>query len=141
MAQSTLWWVLAGTVIALELLSGTFYLLMISSGLIAAALSAHLGASMETQLVMAALVSCGAVAGWRVYQKKKPQALPASINHDVNMDIGEQVHVDAWNADGSSEVKYRGAQWQVELVAGTPPSPGLHRIVEVVGSHLKVKKI
>ena len=141
MTQSTLWWVLAGTVIALELLSGTFYLLMISTGLIAAALSAHLGASVVTQLVVAALVSGGAVAGWRVYQKKKPQALPASINHDVNMDIGEQVHVDAWNADGSSTVKYRGAQWQVELEPGAPHCVGLHRIVEVMGSRLIVRKI
>ncbi|NDE73495.1 MAG: NfeD family protein, partial [Betaproteobacteria bacterium] len=41
MAQTTIWWVMAGALIALELLSGTFYLLMLSLGLVAAALAAH----------------------------------------------------------------------------------------------------
>jgi len=50
MAESTIWWLLAGGLIALELLTGTFYLLMLSLGVAGAAIAAHLGASVTVQL-------------------------------------------------------------------------------------------
>ena len=140
MADSTMWWVLAGAVIALELASGTFYLLMLSIGLMAAAIAAHLGASTALQYVVAALVGMGAVLAWRFYKQQQPGALPASANHDVNMDIGETVLVKSWHPDGSALVKYRGAQWAVSMAPGEAPAPGLHTIVEVIGSRLIVKK-
>ncbi len=140
MAESTIWWVLAGTVIAVELVTGTFYLLMLSLGLIAGAIATHLGASTATQLIVAAAVGGGSVLAWHGYKKKTPSAAPAQSNRDVNLDVGETVHVDAWTPDGTSSVKYRGAHWDVSLVAGASPSPGAHQIVEVVGSRLIVKK-
>jgi len=141
MAESTIWWVLAGAVIAVELVTGTFYLLMLSMGLVAAAIAAHVGATTTVQLVVAAIVGGGFVVAWRRYKQKTPSALPASANYDVNMDVGETVHVEAWRPDGTSAVKYRGANWTVSLIPGATPSPGLHRVVEVVGSRLVVKKL
>ena len=141
MAQSSIWWVLAGAVIALELLSGTFYLLMLSLGLVGAALAAHLGASITVQLVVAAAVGGGFVLGWRRYKQKKPSAPPASANRDVNLDVGETVQVDAWNPDGTASVKYRGAQWDVSSVAGATPTSGAHQIIEVIGSRLVLRKL
>ena len=44
MADSTVWWLLAGAAVAVELMTGTFYLLMLAIGLAAAALAAHAGA-------------------------------------------------------------------------------------------------
>ena len=44
MADSTLWWLLAGAAVAVELLTGTFYLLMLGIGVAAGALAAHAGA-------------------------------------------------------------------------------------------------
>ena len=41
---STLWWVLAGVLVIAELLTGTFYLLMLALGSVAAAGAAHAGA-------------------------------------------------------------------------------------------------
>ena len=141
MAQSSIWWVLAGAVIALELLTGTFYLLMLSLGLVGAAIAAHLGASITAQLVVAALVGGGFVLGWRRHKQNKPSAPPASANRDVNLDVGETVQVDAWNPDGTGSVKYRGAHWDVSLASGANPAPGLHQIVEVVGSRLILRKL
>ena len=43
MEQSTIWWLAAGIVVAAELLTGSFYLLMLALGLAAAAIAAHLG--------------------------------------------------------------------------------------------------
>ena len=140
MAESTIWWVLAGAVIAVELLTGTFYLLMLSLGFVAAAIAAHLGFTAPMQLVVAAVVGGACVVAWRSYKKRTPSAPPASANRDVNLDIGETLHVDVWAADGTSTVKYRGANWQVSLVPGATPSPGVYSIVEVIGSRLIVKK-
>lgn len=141
MAESTIWWVLAGAAVAVELLTGTFYLLMLSLGLVAAALAAHAGATATIQLVVAAVVGGGSVVAWRSYKQKTPSAPPASANRDVNLDVGETVHVDAWGPDGTSSVKYRGANWSVSLIPGATPSPGPHSVVEVVGSRLVVKKL
>lgn len=141
MAQSTIWWVLAGAVIAIELVTGTFYLLMLSLGFVAAAIAAHLGLAAPIQLVAAAVVGGACVVAWRGYKKKMPTALPASTNRDVNLDIGETLQVDAWAMDGTTTVKYRGANWQVLLAPGETPSPGAHSIVEVVGNRLIVKKL
>src|SRR6478735_7202301 len=56
MADSSLWWLLAGAAVAVELVTGTFYLLMLAIGLAAAALAAHSGAGLTTQLVAAAAI-------------------------------------------------------------------------------------
>jgi membrane protein implicated in regulation of membrane protease activity len=140
MTQSSIWWVLAGAVIAAELMTGTFYLLMLSIGLVAAAAAAYLGATTTVQLVVAAVVGGGAVIAWRRYRQIQPSAAPASSNRDVILDIGETVHVNAWEPDGTSSVKYRGANWNVSLVPGATASPGNHSIVEIVGSRLILKK-
>ena len=56
MNDTTMWWVLAGTLVALELATGTFYLLMLGLGAVAGALAAMAGYNNSTQLVAAALV-------------------------------------------------------------------------------------
>ena len=71
MAESTIWWLLTGTAVAIELITGTFYLLMLAIGLAAAAITAHAGAGMTVQLVMAALVGGGAVAAWHLKRGKR----------------------------------------------------------------------
>ncbi|MFY9329019.1 MAG: NfeD family protein [Georgfuchsia sp.] len=139
MAESTIWWVLAGGMVALELVSGTFYLLMLSVGMIAAAIAAHVGVTVPLQVTVAAIFGGGSVIALRHYRKSTPTA-PAGGNHE-NLDVGETVQVDVWDAEGTSTVKYRGANWKVSLLEGATPSPGAHRIVEVVGSRLVVKKL
>jgi membrane protein implicated in regulation of membrane protease activity len=141
MANSTVWWLIAGGVIVVELLSGTVYLLLLAAGFAAAAISAHLGFGTVTQLIVAAVIGVGAVLAWYSVQRKRPPAPPTEANRDVNLDIGESVHVDAWNADGTATVRYRGAQWTVVQRAGHAPSTGEHRVVEVIGSRLVVDKV
>ena len=139
MAESTIWWLLAGALIAVELLTGTFYLLMLSIGLVAGAISAHLGAAFQYQLVIAALVGGGSVVVWRSLKQNSASPPPANANHDVNMDVGETLHVEAWDAEGNGNAQYRGANWQVTLAPDEAPLPGKYKIVEVVGSRFIVK--
>ncbi len=140
MSDSTWWWMLTGALVALELFTGTFYLLMLAIGMTAAALAAHAGLEMTGQLVTAALVGSAAVILW--YLKKRRQEgdpSPRSMR-SVNLDIGEVIHIDQWQPDGTASVKYRGAQWSVMVREGVHPSPGPHRVSELVGNRLLVDK-
>jgi len=44
MNNPTIWWLVAGALVALELTTGTFYLLMLALGAAAGAVVAHAGA-------------------------------------------------------------------------------------------------
>ena len=143
MAESTIWWMLAGAAVAIELATGTFYLLMIGVGMVAAAVAAHLGVAMTGQILAASVVGGGAVALWHLRNSKRPQAPDANSNPDVHIDIGEAVHVDQWNADGTASVKYRGANW-----TAIPASPALDlgttgqfRIKQLLGNRLVIEKL
>ena len=72
MEASTIWWLAAGAVVVAELLTGTFYLLMVALGLVAAALAAHLGLASALQIVSAAIVGGGAVVACYLVRKKRP---------------------------------------------------------------------
>jgi membrane protein implicated in regulation of membrane protease activity len=140
MAESTIWWLVAGAAVAVELVTGTFYLLMLAIGFAAGALAAHLGAGFTAQLVIAAAVGGGTVGGWHMIRSRRPKDAPAEANRDVNLDIGETVQVDTWNADGTASVKYRGANWTVVGTGGLQGT-GAHRVREVSGNRLVVEKI
>ena len=47
MEYSTIWWLVAGALVIAELLTGSFYLLMLALGAIVGALCAHAGRSEE----------------------------------------------------------------------------------------------
>jgi membrane protein implicated in regulation of membrane protease activity len=134
--MATLWWVAAGVLVIAELTTGTFYLLMLALGAVAGALAAHLAATVAVQIVAAAAVGGGATALWHWHRGREPQAAPANANRDVNLDVGERVFVNAWEADGSARVQYRGAQWTARYGGSEAPSPGEHFIVAVEGNRL-----
>ncbi|MNT97964.1 hypothetical protein D3C72_2404270 [compost metagenome] len=66
---------------------------------------------------------------------------PAESDRSMNLDIGESVQVENWAADGTAQVRYRGAQWTVVLRPGNAPTPGTHRVAEVIGNRLLVDKL
>ncbi|HOB67007.1 NfeD family protein [Ottowia sp.] len=138
MAYSTWWWIMTGVLVALELLSGTFYLLMLSIGGVAGALAAHLGAPLNAQIVAAALVGGVAVVACYLLRRRRPGDPSARAERSVNLDVGEIVQVDGWNPDGTAQIRYRGAAWTVMHRPGTAPRPGPHRVAELVGSRLLV---
>jgi membrane protein implicated in regulation of membrane protease activity len=137
-AVSTGWWVAAGLLVAVELASGTFYLLMLALGAAAGAVAAHLGAGFNTQVVVAALLGGGATALWHFKRFRGPRSAVAEANPDVNLDIGQTVQVDSWGSDGTARVMYRGASWAVIFDGANAPAPGEHTIVAVRGSRLVV---
>ncbi|WP_372657668.1 NfeD family protein [Hydrogenophaga sp.] len=141
MAESTIWWLLAGATVALELFTGTFYLLMLALGMAVAALAAHLGLGMPAQLVTAAVVGSAAVVAWYLIKRRLPSDPSVRSLRSVNLDVGEIIQVEEWLADGTATVKYRGAQWTVIQRPGNAPTPGAYRVAELVGNRLLVDKV
>ena len=141
MADATVWWLMAGAAVAVELATGTFYLLMLAIGLAAGAIAAHTGAPAPFQFIAAAVVGGAAVGGLHMQKRRRPPEGPVRANPDVNQDIGETVHVDAWQPDGTATVRYRGANWTVVAAPGTGHAHGAHRVREVVGNRLVVERI
>ncbi|HET6599015.1 MAG TPA: NfeD family protein [Burkholderiaceae bacterium] len=135
-STATLWWVAAGAAVAIELASGTFYLLMIALGLAAGALAAHLGLPFSGQVIAAALVGGGATAVWHWRRFSQPRSVPAHENRDVNLDIGERVSVTDWGADRTARAQYRGSSWTVRLAPGAEAAPGEYRVTAVEGNWL-----
>ena len=138
MEESTIWWLAAGIVVVAEMLTGTFYLLMMAVGLVAAALAAHMGLSSALQIIVAALVGGGAVVAWHFARRKRPGDPSPRADRSVNMDVGETIFIEAWNPDGTTTVKYRGAMWTAIHRPGVTPSTGMHRVAELVGNRLLV---
>ena len=135
-----LWWLAAGALVAVELATGTFYLLMLALGAAASALAAHAGQGRSGQLIVGALVGGGAVALWHWRQMNQPQALAASANRDINLDIGSAVHVAQWRFDGSARVSYRGAGWDASFAGQGTPAPGDHVVCAVEGNRLMLDR-
>ena len=139
MDDSTLWWIVAGVTVAMELVTGTFYLLLLALGMAAGALAAHLGASLTVQIVAAAVVGGGAVAIWYRVRSGQPRKAHSSANRDINLDIGGTINVEVWNPDRTALVKYRGAEWTAQLAPNVDVVPGVFKIVAVEGSRLIVQ--
>ena len=128
---------MAGIVVAAELATGTFYLLMFALGLVGAALSAHLGASVPMQVLAAAIVGGGATAAWHAQRRARgPTDGDAASNRNVNLDIGERVSVPAWSGDRTARVAYRGSIWTARLEPGALPDPGEFVVRAVEGNWL-----
>lgn len=143
MDASTFWWVAAAGLVIAELLTGTFYLLMVALGLSAGALAAHAGLSWTAQIAIAAAVGAATTVVWHVRRPTRSEAAKAkaSRNADVNQDIGATVYVEQWAIDGTAQVKYRGAMWSVIPFEGAVQVVGSYRVKEVVGSRLVVEPV
>jgi membrane protein implicated in regulation of membrane protease activity len=138
---ATVWWVVTGVLVAVELATGSFYLLMLALGAAAAAIAAHLGLGVNAQLVVGAVIGAGAVAAWHFKRRSMPAGPAAAENRDVNLDIGETVQVNDWDTQGSGSTQYRGARWQVRHMGSGAPQSGRFVIRRVEANRLFVESI
>ena len=144
MEASTAWWVISGLLVLAELLTGTFYLLMLALGTVAGALSAHAGLGETPQLVAAALVGGLSAVVWHVVRMRKGSA-SRSPDPLADMDVGQIVHVTQWDTDGQARVNHRGSVWTSRLgqplPAGQAPTAGSYRICAMQGNQLILEKV
>lgn len=133
MSESTIWWLIAGFFISLELVSRSYYLLTLAGGAVVAAVLASIGASQPTQLLAAALVGGGTLMLWhrKMLRRGAIDTLGYSTTGLDHQDVGEEVRVSGWNPDGTAHVLYRGAEWLARHHGPHVPRSGLHRILAI----------
>ena len=118
-------WVIAGFVLIIaELLTGTFYLLVIGLGAFAGALAAWLGVNELWQAVVGGAVAIAGAYGVHHYQGAHRKTTGEQSNF---LDRGQAVVLEGWANEGAhiARVKYRGTLWDAKLVKpDAHPSPG-----------------
>jgi membrane protein implicated in regulation of membrane protease activity len=120
-----LMWVIAGFVLVIaELLTGTFYLLVIGLGAFAGALVAGMGGNELLQAVVAAAVALGGAYG--VHHRHGANSKGAEKGSNF-LDRGQPVVLEGWANEAAhiARVKYRGTLWDAKLAHPEQhPSPG-----------------
>jgi membrane protein implicated in regulation of membrane protease activity len=114
-------WAIVGLVLVItELLTGTFYLLMLGIAAFGAAAAAGLAFGFEVLAVVflvASGVGCYAVHLYR--EKNRAQQMPS-------IDAGQPASFESWvdQAEGLARVRYRGASWEARVDGAAALQPG-----------------
>ncbi len=132
------WFVIGFGLVIAELLTGTFYLLVIAVAFGAAGIAALLGAPMVAQLATAAAFSLGGTLWLRSSRFGRRLHDRATSDHVQNMDVGQTLRVEQWNPNRTARASYRGATWDVELLPGEEPVGGEFVIREIHANRLIV---
>ena len=135
--QAYVWWFVLGFgLLVAELMTGTFYLLVIALALACAGLVAFFDAPLTVQFVVAAAVGLGGSL-WlrrsRFGRRHDPRA-----DRVQNMDIGQTVRVEHWSPNRTARAAYRGTQWDVELAPGAAMQAGEFVIRDIQANRLIV---
>lgn len=128
-------WMVAGIVlIIVEMLTGTFYLLVLGIAALVASGAAWLGHSFWVQAVVTSAV---AIAGVMLVNRYRSRSAPASKQ---SLDIGQSVTLESWisEADGLARVNYRNAQWEARVSGARVPDGKVFYIHAVEGNTLLV---
>ena len=134
--EHSLTWAIVGLVLVIaELLSGTFYLLVLGVAAFGSALAAWLGFDFGIQagaFFVVAGVGCYAVHVYRA--KNQAQQMPP-------IDAGQPASFEGWldQPAGLARVRYRGASWEARLDEAAPLQPGsVVYVLQTEGNTLRV---
>ena len=139
MEEDLLWAILGLALVLVELVTGTFYLLMLAIAAFGAALAAWLGQPFGVQAVVAAVIAGAGCYGVHVYRAKSAKQQMAPV------DAGQPARFENWvdQGAGRARVRYRGASWDalVEMIpekaAAFEEGAPLY-VISVNGNTLKV---
>lgn len=134
MAGYVWWFVLGFGLLVAELLTGTFYLLMLALAAGTAGVAALLGAPFALQVLVAAVIG---FAG-SLWLRESRAGRPSGIDALQNMDVGQVVRIDHWAINRTARASYRGAMWDVELAPGEEPATGDFVIRDIQANRLIV---
>jgi membrane protein implicated in regulation of membrane protease activity len=136
--ETYLVWLAAGFVLVIaELVTGTFFLLVLGIAAFAGSATAWFGLGFWVEALCAAAVAIAGVFWVHQHRKTMPQPDMASL------DVGQAVTLDAWvNRDqGAARVKYRNTLWDAEVEGEREFDHGQVLFIHAVdGNTLKVAK-
>lgn len=129
-------WAIAGLALVItELLTGTFYLLMLALAAFGAAAAAWVGQSFPVQSIVASVVAAAGCYGVHLYRAKSAGQKMAPI------DAGMPASFEGWVDAGArlARVRYRGASWDARVEGSEALEPGaVLYVVATEGNTLKV---
>jgi len=136
--ETYLVWLAAGFILVIaELLSGTFFLLVLGVAAFAGSAMAWFGLGFWLEALGAAIIAITGVLWVRQQRKAMQQPDMAAL------DVGQAVAFEAWldRDQGSARVKYRNTQWDAEVEGERDFEPGQVLYIRAVeGNTLKVSK-
>lgn len=138
MDDYVVWFVIGFGLVIAELLTGTFYLLVIAIAFGAGGVAALLGGSVVLQLATAAAFSLGGTLWLRQSRFGRRLRERATSDRVQNMDVGQTLRVDQWAPNRTARANYRGATWDVELAPGEQAASGEFVIREISANRLIV---
>lgn len=130
MEQWLIWTVAGFALVIAELVTGTFYLLVIGLGAFAGALVAYLGGNEMVQALVGSVIAIGGALAVHTWHSRRRQADQGRSNL---LDLGQPVVLESWanESAGIARVKYRGASWDARLAPmATKPQPGSTLYIE-----------
>ena len=122
-------WAIAGFILVIaELVTGTFYLLMIGIGAFAGALVAWMEGGLVVQAIVGGVVA--AIGSWIVHLWHARQ--PHTAQGSNFLDRGQPVVLEGWANESASMAreKYRGSTWDARVASGERPTPGTTLYIE-----------
>lgn len=131
------WGVLGLVLVIAELLSGTFYLVMLGIAAFGAAAAAGLGLVFAVQAIIACVVAAAGCYGVHAYRAKNRAQQMAPI------DAGMPASFESWTDSGArfARVRYRGASWDARVEGAEALEPGATvYVLAADGNTLKVSK-
>ena len=131
-------WAVSGLVLVIvEVMTGTFYLLVLGVAAFGAALAAWLGWEFSTQAIVAAILAAVGCYGVHLYREKnRAQQMPP-------IDAGMPASFESWLDAGErrARVRYRGASWEARVDGLEAIEPGATvYVLATEGSTLRVAK-
>ena len=134
--ETYLIWLVAGFgLVIVELLSGSFYLLMLGVAAFGGAAVAYAGQGFGVQAVVAALLAVAGCYGVHLHRARN------SKEQMVPLDAGQPASFEGWVDQGArlARVRYRGASWDALVGGDSVPEAGAMLYVESTsGNTLKV---
>src|SRR5689334_11945667 len=129
------WAILGMALVIVELLTGTFYLLVLGIAAFGAAGAAWAGSAFSVQAIVAGAIAAVGCYGVHLYRAKNKGQQMASV------DSGNPAKFESWIDQGArlARVSYRGAPWDARIDGGDTPEPGAILYVQGTdGNTLKV---
>jgi membrane protein implicated in regulation of membrane protease activity len=135
MSPALAWAIVALVLVIAELVTGTFYLLMLGAAAFGAAAAAWLGYGFAVQSVVGAVLAGAGCYGVHLYRAQ------ADTKRMPPLDLGMPASFEGWLDARSrrARVRYRGASWDAEVQGNDMLEPGSTLfVVAADGNTLKV---
>ncbi len=125
MQNAYIWLIVAIGLGIAEMLTGTFFLLVLAIAGLAGAAVAWAGFGFWLQAGVAALIAVIGVQLVRARRRTESAPMPS-------LDVGQPVNFETWvnREHGMARVNYRGASWEARLSPDLDPAPGAVLYIE-----------